>query len=189
MIFNVTLTNEDDDGNTGNRRYQQPEPHQTPQGPINKAMAALEDEKNGTAWLRLLKTALPLCQTLGELEAVRGLPSFKHAVANWPTSVVTIITDLVREAVDRLSPQPDPEPEDDVQLREPSPSMAIETSVAELNTIIQDMDGMASEDEIVQWSATTTTKNLMAALKKKDPAAYAQAIGIIDERRVQLAGK
>lgn len=194
MIFNVTLTNEDDDGNAGNRpaarRETNYDPAPEPKTFAEQATAELENEPNGTKWLNLLGFWLNRCGTMDEVVVVRGLPSFKKANEKAPSLIRGQITDMMRVAVDRLAPQPD--------APVPDASLAVEMMFDQvppkpepgdiLSDINSEVQEITTEEGIKQWAADPVTKDKMATLRQEGPAEFARAIAIIDERRLQLEG-
>lgn len=110
MIFNVTLTNEDDDGNGGGRSSRHPEPSH----PL--------EEPNGTKWLKNLYTLLHQAMSEAEVVEIAGHPSVEKSLASerTPSTIKALIQDYLNDAYTRFkvpnedaANEPEPDEVDD----------------------------------------------------------------------------
>lgn len=73
---------------------------------IERAAISLVEEKNATAWLKVLDAVFAQAPTVDDIAAIRGFETVKAARANAPTLIKGRIEDMIAAAIVRLSPKP-----------------------------------------------------------------------------------
>lgn len=185
MIFNVTLTNEDDDGNAGNRpAVVRKEPEPSAASFEERAQLELENEPNGTKWLALLKSWLHRCSTTEQVAVIRGLPSFRTANEKAPSIIRAQLTEMMVDTIERLSPKDDHAQEAVEQMFDHVPAQPDPGDI--MADILSDLPEISTAEEMRDWKKQMADK--FDVLKRDDPKTFVRVITMIDEKSLQLEG-
>ena len=109
MVFNIVLANDDDDGEAS-RNWQHARAAAPPQSQPSHLKLSLLNERNGTVWLKNLEGLLKSCQSLDEVQQIAThstVGAVLKADSTAPTMVRANVRDFLKEAHERLAPQPD----------------------------------------------------------------------------------
>jgi hypothetical protein len=107
MVFNVTLSDEDDDGEASRRSVGTAAPRPSPRLgilPYATAWLAPLDEPDPVAWLRNLELLLASCQSQDEVGEAGAHTSVRNAVAKAPPDVRRRVSELLATHFKRLAP-------------------------------------------------------------------------------------
>ena len=187
LLLNVVREDEDDDGQAaGTKRAAAPTKGADKLAPL--------EEPNGTIWLKNLQALLAKAETIGEVAEIRKHRSIVHAMKSAPAAIKSIIDDDFRKAEARLAPQDEPTPEetahqagtasdgDDRWADQPED----DPLEAFLSSALEKLAEFGTKDELVAWSKLADVRNSMTVLRTQAPKQFADLIGKIDARQIEL---
>lgn len=146
MVFNIVLADDDDDGES-QRNYQRPNgaARAAPSSaqPSHLKLSLL-NERNGTVWLKNLEGLLKSCQSLDEVQQIAThstVGAVLKADSTAPTMVRANVRDFLKEAHERLAPQPDETQQEDAGQTWDDPIASLLADVAGFDLVT--LDGLA----------------------------------------------
>jgi hypothetical protein len=142
MVFNIVLADDDDDGEA-TRQQPRREVYQNAPGQPPPQADPL-DEANPTMWLKNLDVALANAPTLDALHSITRDKRVVKALAEAPTLIRARISDMMREAHERLAPTGEA-----VDRPFGSPDNTVEGLMAEIGEM--DLISLSSLDTSATW--------------------------------------
>lgn len=107
MIFNVVLTDEDDDGNGGGSPFVPHPTQQTGSEWIRAFAQRLDNEQNAWTALRIILAGLGEVSTQADLDAITAMVRFKQVRDTAPPEAREAINAAIAAAVLRINPKPE----------------------------------------------------------------------------------
>ena len=191
LLLNVVREDEDDDGQAGGQRaprqpntvQMKPEP---PLAFVDQAERDLENEPNGTKWLKLLGDIMRQVTSMDDVAAINAFHSVVESRRNAPAAIKSIIDDLFRQTSKRLAPQPDPEPEADSQPEAGKGSAMPWSDEQFEESLTNSLSSIETLADLIALTKDADYRNSMQALRESSPKTYGRLLGLVDARRIEL---